>query len=190
MCKYSVSVSTMKASCSNNNYTACTVGLYFVYTTTRLTFESTKVQPVAESQWAAGVVTTPQFCHSFFFFLTSTVRVLAFHYSPIRILTASHASLHIIQDRFADVLLFEEHSSACLYIPFCVCMPPPSPPLNSTLPQKCKMIVNSKEELPVAMPFVQDEENSWKPFSGSAHRDQKPINFNISVTPTHAFTFL
>lgn len=57
--------------------------------------------------------------------------------------------------------------------------------LHVHFPQKCKMIVNSKEELPVATPFVPGDESSWKPFSGSVHRDQKPISFNINVTAAH-----
>lgn len=47
------------------------------------------------------------------------------------------------------------------------------------------MIVNSKGELPVAVPHVSDEEDNWKPFSGSALRDEKAICFSINVTSTH-----
>lgn len=48
---------------------------------------------------------------------------------------------------------------------------------------KCKMIVDSKEELPVATPLAADDESSWKPFSVSAH--QKPISFNINNSSIH-----
>lgn len=50
---------------------------------------------------------------------------------------------------------------------------------------KCQMIVNSKEELPVATPLVPDDESGWKPFSGSAPREQKPISFNINSSSIH-----
>nr|XP_046237893.1 protein SON isoform X2 [Scatophagus argus] len=45
---------------------------------------------------------------------------------------------------------------------------------------KCKMIVDSKDELPVAVPHVSDEEDDGKPFGGSALREQKAISFNIN----------
>ncbi|XP_038571780.1 protein SON isoform X1 [Micropterus salmoides] len=45
---------------------------------------------------------------------------------------------------------------------------------------KCKMIVDSKGELPVAMPHVSDEEDDGKPFGGSALREQKAISFSIN----------
>lgn len=48
------------------------------------------------------------------------------------------------------------------------------------------MIVNSKGELPVAMPHVSDEEDEGKPFGGAALREQKAISFSINVT---ALTF-
>ncbi|XP_068165421.1 protein SON isoform X2 [Antennarius striatus] len=47
---------------------------------------------------------------------------------------------------------------------------------------KCKMIVDSKGELPVAMPHVSDEEDDEKPFGGSALREQKAISFSINNT--------
>ncbi|XP_034029076.1 protein SON isoform X5 [Thalassophryne amazonica] len=47
---------------------------------------------------------------------------------------------------------------------------------------KCKMIVDSKGELPVAMPHISDEEEDGRPFGGSALRDQKAITFNINST--------
>lgn len=47
---------------------------------------------------------------------------------------------------------------------------------------KCKMIVDSKGELPVAMPHVSDEEDDGKPFGGSALREQKAISFSINNT--------
>ncbi|XP_049426466.1 protein SON isoform X2 [Epinephelus fuscoguttatus] len=47
---------------------------------------------------------------------------------------------------------------------------------------KCKMIVDSKGELPVAMPHVSDEEDEGKPFGGSALREQKAISFSINNT--------
>ncbi|XP_058479052.1 protein SON isoform X1 [Solea solea] len=47
---------------------------------------------------------------------------------------------------------------------------------------KCKMIVDSKGELPVAVPHVSDEEEDGKPFGGSALREQKAISFNINNT--------
>ncbi|KAK2856697.1 hypothetical protein Q5P01_005432 [Channa striata] len=47
---------------------------------------------------------------------------------------------------------------------------------------KCKMIVDSKGELPVAAPHVSDEEDEGKPFGGSALREQKAINFSINNT--------
>ncbi|XP_034029067.1 protein SON isoform X4 [Thalassophryne amazonica] len=46
---------------------------------------------------------------------------------------------------------------------------------------KCKMIVDSKGELPVAMPHISDEEEDGRPFGGSALRDQKAITFNINA---------
>ncbi|XP_034029053.1 protein SON isoform X2 [Thalassophryne amazonica] len=48
--------------------------------------------------------------------------------------------------------------------------------------KKCKMIVDSKGELPVAMPHISDEEEDGRPFGGSALRDQKAITFNINST--------
>ncbi|XP_029924499.1 protein SON isoform X3 [Myripristis murdjan] len=51
---------------------------------------------------------------------------------------------------------------------------------------KCKMIVDSKGELPVAVPHVSDEEDDGKPFGTSALREQKAISFsinNMSVRP-------
>uniref|UniRef100_UPI003AABC7A2 uncharacterized protein n=1 Tax=Centroberyx gerrardi TaxID=166262 RepID=UPI003AABC7A2 len=51
---------------------------------------------------------------------------------------------------------------------------------------KCKMIVDSKGELPVAKPHVSDEEDDGKPFGASALREQKAISFsinNMSVRP-------
>lgn len=47
------------------------------------------------------------------------------------------------------------------------------------------MIVDSKGELPVAMPHVSDEEDDGKPFGGSALREQKAISFSINVMSTH-----
>ncbi|KAL6115592.1 son [Pungitius sinensis] len=47
---------------------------------------------------------------------------------------------------------------------------------------KCKMIVDSKGELPVALPHVSDEEDDGKPFGGSALREQKAISFSINNT--------
>ncbi|XP_067349601.1 protein SON isoform X2 [Channa argus] len=47
---------------------------------------------------------------------------------------------------------------------------------------KCKMIVDSKGELPVAVPHVSDEEDDGKPFGGSSLREQKAINFSINNT--------
>ena len=47
------------------------------------------------------------------------------------------------------------------------------------------MIVDSKGELPVAMPHVSDEEDEGKPFGGSALREQKAISFSINVTSAH-----
>ncbi|XP_069031352.1 protein SON isoform X2 [Embiotoca jacksoni] len=47
---------------------------------------------------------------------------------------------------------------------------------------KCKMIVDSTGELPVALPHVSDEEDDGKPFGGSALREQKVISFNIHNT--------
>ncbi|XP_036947740.1 protein SON isoform X1 [Acanthopagrus latus] len=47
---------------------------------------------------------------------------------------------------------------------------------------KCKMIVDSKGELPVAVPHVSDEEDDGKPFGGSALREQKAISFSINNT--------
>lgn len=46
------------------------------------------------------------------------------------------------------------------------------------------MIVDSKGELPVALPHVSDEEDDGKPFGGSALREQKAISFSINVTFT------
>lgn len=43
------------------------------------------------------------------------------------------------------------------------------------------MIVDSKGELPVAVPHVSDEEDDGKPFGGSALREQKAISFSINV---------
>ncbi|KAK0138452.1 Protein SON [Merluccius polli] len=51
---------------------------------------------------------------------------------------------------------------------------------------KCKMIVDSKGELPVAKPHVSDEEDEGKPFGSAALREQKAISFsinNMSVRP-------
>ncbi|KAM4602121.1 uncharacterized protein sonb [Polymixia lowei] len=51
---------------------------------------------------------------------------------------------------------------------------------------KCKMIVDSKGELPVAKPHISDEEDDGKPFGASALREQKAISFsinNMSVRP-------
>ncbi|XP_062236967.1 protein SON [Platichthys flesus] len=47
---------------------------------------------------------------------------------------------------------------------------------------KCKMIVDSKGELPVAAPHVSDEEDDGKPFGGAALREQKAISFSINNT--------
>ncbi|CAB1440736.1 unnamed protein product [Pleuronectes platessa] len=47
---------------------------------------------------------------------------------------------------------------------------------------KCKMIVDSKGELPVAVPHVSDEEDDGKPFGGAALREQKAISFSINNT--------
>ena len=44
------------------------------------------------------------------------------------------------------------------------------------------MIVDSKGELPVAVPHVSDEEDDGKPFGGGALREQKAISFSINVT--------
>ncbi|XP_068612316.1 protein SON-like [Brachionichthys hirsutus] len=46
---------------------------------------------------------------------------------------------------------------------------------------KCKMIVDSKGELPVAMPHVSDDDDE-KPFGGRALREQKAISFSINNT--------
>ncbi|XP_019965752.2 protein SON [Paralichthys olivaceus] len=45
---------------------------------------------------------------------------------------------------------------------------------------KCKMIVDSKGELPVAVPHVSDEEDDGKPFGGGGLREQKAISFSIN----------
>ncbi|XP_008278015.1 protein SON [Stegastes partitus] len=47
---------------------------------------------------------------------------------------------------------------------------------------KCKMIVDSTGELPVALPHVSDEEDDGKPFGGSALREPKVISFSINNT--------
>lgn len=47
---------------------------------------------------------------------------------------------------------------------------------------KCKMIVDSKGELPVALPHVSDEEEDGKPFGATALREQKAISFSINNT--------
>ncbi|XP_061692113.1 protein SON isoform X2 [Syngnathoides biaculeatus] len=47
---------------------------------------------------------------------------------------------------------------------------------------KCKMIAESKEELPVAVPHVPVEEDDGKPFGGLVLREHKAISFNISNT--------
>lgn len=47
------------------------------------------------------------------------------------------------------------------------------------------MIVDSKGELPVALPHVSDDEDSGTPFGGSALREQKAISFSINVKDTH-----
>ncbi|XP_041638277.1 protein SON isoform X2 [Cheilinus undulatus] len=47
---------------------------------------------------------------------------------------------------------------------------------------KCKMIVDSKGELPVALPHVSDEEDEGKPFGASALKEQKAISFSINNT--------
>lgn len=47
------------------------------------------------------------------------------------------------------------------------------------------MIVDSKGELPVALPHVSDDEDSGIPFGGSALREQKAISFSINVKTTH-----
>ncbi|XP_037095972.1 protein SON isoform X1 [Syngnathus acus] len=47
---------------------------------------------------------------------------------------------------------------------------------------KCKMIVESKGELPVAVPLVPIEEDDGKPFGGLVLREHKAISFNISNT--------
>lgn len=47
------------------------------------------------------------------------------------------------------------------------------------------MIVESKGELPVALPHVSDDEDSGIPFGGSALREQKAISFSINVKSTH-----
>ncbi|XP_028320862.1 protein SON isoform X2 [Gouania willdenowi] len=48
--------------------------------------------------------------------------------------------------------------------------------------EKCKMIVDSTGELPVAAPHVSDDEDDGKPFGGSTLREQKAINFSIINT--------
>ncbi|KAJ0062380.1 hypothetical protein NL108_011014, partial [Boleophthalmus pectinirostris] len=53
--------------------------------------------------------------------------------------------------------------------------------------EKCKMIVDSKGELPVAAPHVSDEEDEGKPFGAAAVKEQKAIRFsitNMGVRPT------
>ncbi|CAI5637771.1 unnamed protein product [Oreochromis niloticus] len=45
---------------------------------------------------------------------------------------------------------------------------------------KCKMIADSTEELPVAVPHVSDEEDDEKPFGGSALREPKAISFSVN----------
>ncbi|XP_077403074.1 SON DNA and RNA binding protein b [Vanacampus margaritifer] len=47
---------------------------------------------------------------------------------------------------------------------------------------KCKMIVDSKGELPVALPHVPVEEDDAKPFGGLVLREHKAISFNLSNT--------
>ncbi|XP_077370606.1 SON DNA and RNA binding protein b isoform X2 [Festucalex cinctus] len=47
---------------------------------------------------------------------------------------------------------------------------------------KCKMIVDSKGELPVAVPHVSVDEDDAKPFGGLVLREHKAINFNLSNT--------
>ncbi|XP_026220175.1 protein SON isoform X2 [Anabas testudineus] len=47
---------------------------------------------------------------------------------------------------------------------------------------KCKMIVDSQGELPVAVPHVSDEEDDGKPFGGAALKEQKTISFSINNT--------
>lgn len=52
---------------------------------------------------------------------------------------------------------------------------------------KCKMIVDSKGELPVAAPHVSDEEDEGKPFGAAGVKEQKAIRFsinNMAVRPT------
>lgn len=46
------------------------------------------------------------------------------------------------------------------------------------------MIVDSKGELPVALPHVSDDEDNGNPFGGSALREQKAISFSINVKTT------
>ncbi|XP_033836656.1 protein SON [Periophthalmus magnuspinnatus] len=53
--------------------------------------------------------------------------------------------------------------------------------------EKCKMIVDSKGELPVAAPHVSDEEDEGKLFGAGAVKEQKAIRFsinNMAVRPT------
>lgn len=52
--------------------------------------------------------------------------------------------------------------------------------------QKCKMIADSTEELPVAVPHVSDEEDDEKPFGGAALREPKAITFSVNVICTRA----
>uniref|UniRef100_A0A8C6WII2 SON protein n=1 Tax=Neogobius melanostomus TaxID=47308 RepID=A0A8C6WII2_9GOBI len=65
-------------------------------------------------------------------------------------------------------------------------MPVPSSLRSSstslTLPMKCKMIVDSKGELPVAAPHISDEEDEGKPFGAAAVKEQKAIRFSINNT--------
>uniref|UniRef100_A0A3P8P055 SON DNA binding protein n=1 Tax=Astatotilapia calliptera TaxID=8154 RepID=A0A3P8P055_ASTCA len=49
---------------------------------------------------------------------------------------------------------------------------------------KCKMIADSTEELPVAVPHVSDEEDDEKPFGGAALREPKAITFSVNVICT------
>lgn len=43
------------------------------------------------------------------------------------------------------------------------------------------MIVDSKGELPVAVPHISDEEDEGKPFGAAAVREQKAIRFSLNV---------
>lgn len=47
------------------------------------------------------------------------------------------------------------------------------------------MIVDSKGELPVALPLVPVDEEDGKPFGGLFLREHKAISFNVIVKCTH-----